>query len=117
MAIIKVHFYIVIFPFYIFFIPHFSFALLTCEVILLERILYLLTSIQHKYRQTKNEMFIYLNVLDLGPIYTVSIKKRIINKLSVYLKYLQYKYLSLPTDMSLHHIKLLLRKYNYNHIH
>ena len=75
-----------------------SFALLTCEVILLEKILYLLTSIQRKYSQTKNEIFIYLNIIDLGPIYTVSIKKRITNKLSVYLKYLQYKYLSLPIE-------------------
>ena len=91
-----------------------SFALLTCEVILLERILYLLTSIQHKYRQTKNEIFIYLNILDLGPLYTVSIKKRIINKLSVYLKYLQYKYLSLPTDGALHHHIEFSLKSDYN---
>lgn len=63
-----------------------SFALLTCEVLFFERILFLLTLIQKKYGQNKNELFIFLNILDLGPIYTVKIKKSIINKLTIFVK-------------------------------
>lgn len=63
-----------------------SFALLTCEVLFFEKILYLLTLIQKKYGQIKNELFIFLNILDLGPIYTVPIKKSIINKLTLFVK-------------------------------
>ena len=93
-----------------------SFALLTCEVLFFERILFLLTLIQKKYGQNKNELFIFLNILDLGPIYTVKIKKSIINKLTIFVKNNQRLILYTNglggTDISLSAISNLLNTNN-----
>jgi hypothetical protein len=54
-----------------------------------EKILFLMSSLSEKSNQKKTQFFIYLNMLDLGPVYDKEIRNNITNKLTeeIYTKY------------------------------
>ena len=62
-----------------------KFAYLTIFSLFFERILFLLSSLSEKYEQRKTQFFIYLNLLDLGPVYDRQIRAIILQKLLDYL--------------------------------
>lgn len=58
-----------------------KFAYLIICSLLFERILYLLANLSEKCDQKKTQFFIYLNMLDLGPVYDRKIRSNILQKL------------------------------------
>jgi hypothetical protein len=62
-----------------------KFAYLIICTLLFERILYLLANLSEKCDQKKTQFFIYLNMLDLGPVYDRKIRANILQKLLDYL--------------------------------
>lgn len=62
-----------------------KYAFLSVASLFFERILFLLSNLSEKYDQKKTQFFIYLNLLDLGPVYDKKIRSKILQKLLDYL--------------------------------
>ena len=58
-----------------------NFILLILNSFLYQNILLILSNLNSKFKQIKSELFINLNILDFSPIYSIKIRKIILNKL------------------------------------
>ena len=58
-----------------------NFILLILNSFLYQKILLLLSNLNNKFKQIKSELFINLNILDFSPIYSIKIRKIVLNKI------------------------------------